>query len=88
MRRAAGKLPDNIMNVVIGRVVGVHILDDVLTEDGRIDVNSIRPRSGTCTAWSARPAASNRPAEPPPPLPPRRQPAKTLGSQKGAAWIR
>lgn len=38
-----GNSPDNIMNVVIGRVVGVHIRDDVLTEEGRIDVKAIRP---------------------------------------------
>jgi flavin reductase (DIM6/NTAB) family NADH-FMN oxidoreductase RutF len=40
-------LPGNsvrtIMNVVIGRVVGVHINDDALTADGRIDVAKIRP---------------------------------------------
>jgi flavin reductase (DIM6/NTAB) family NADH-FMN oxidoreductase RutF len=33
----------NIMTVVIGRVVGVHIRDDALTPDGRIDVRAIRP---------------------------------------------
>jgi flavin reductase (DIM6/NTAB) family NADH-FMN oxidoreductase RutF len=38
-----GNSPANIMNVVIGRVVGVHIRDDVLTPDGRIDVKAIRP---------------------------------------------
>ncbi|MBM3486263.1 MAG: flavin reductase family protein [Alphaproteobacteria bacterium] len=34
---------NNICNVVIGRVVGVHIRDDVLTADGRIDVLKVRP---------------------------------------------
>jgi flavin reductase (DIM6/NTAB) family NADH-FMN oxidoreductase RutF len=38
-----GNSPSNIMNVVIGRVVGVHIKDEVLTSDGRIDVKAIRP---------------------------------------------
>ena len=33
----------NIVHLVIGRVVGVHIRDDVLTEDGRIDVLKVRP---------------------------------------------
>ncbi len=33
----------NIMTVVIGKVVGVHINDDVLTDDGRIDVQKIQP---------------------------------------------
>jgi len=40
-------LPGNsiahIMSVVIGRVVGIHINDNVLTNDGRIDVKSIKP---------------------------------------------
>jgi flavin reductase (DIM6/NTAB) family NADH-FMN oxidoreductase RutF len=30
-------------HVVIGRVIGVHIRDDVLTADGRVDVLKIRP---------------------------------------------
>jgi flavin reductase (DIM6/NTAB) family NADH-FMN oxidoreductase RutF len=33
----------NIMTVVIGKVVGVHIADHVLTPDGRIDVMAIKP---------------------------------------------
>lgn len=41
------RLPGNgIMgsaNVVIGRVLGIHIRDDVLTEDGLIDITKIRP---------------------------------------------
>ena len=38
-----GNTPDNIVHLVIGRVVGVHIRDDALTADGRIDVALIRP---------------------------------------------
>jgi flavin reductase (DIM6/NTAB) family NADH-FMN oxidoreductase RutF len=38
-----GNSPAHIMNVVIGRVVGVHIRDDVLTADGRIDIKAIKP---------------------------------------------
>ena len=38
-----GNTVRNVMNVVIGRVVGVHIRDDALTDDGRIDVARIRP---------------------------------------------
>jgi flavin reductase (DIM6/NTAB) family NADH-FMN oxidoreductase RutF len=38
-----GNSPANIMNVVIGRVVGVHIKDEFLTDDGRIDVKAIKP---------------------------------------------
>ena len=33
----------NIMTVVIGKVVGIHIKDDVLTPEGRLDVRKIRP---------------------------------------------
>jgi flavin reductase (DIM6/NTAB) family NADH-FMN oxidoreductase RutF len=38
-----GRLPDNPNNLIIGRVVGVHIRDEVLTPDGRIDITRIRP---------------------------------------------
>jgi flavin reductase (DIM6/NTAB) family NADH-FMN oxidoreductase RutF len=38
-----GYSPDNIVHLVIGRVIGVHIRDDALTADGRIDVARIRP---------------------------------------------
>jgi flavin reductase (DIM6/NTAB) family NADH-FMN oxidoreductase RutF len=38
-----GRLPEHAQAVVIGRVVGVHIRDDALTPDGRIDVARIRP---------------------------------------------
>lgn len=34
---------DNVAHVVVGRVVGVHIRDDALTEDGKIDVARIKP---------------------------------------------
>ena len=34
---------DHTQAVVIGRVLGVHIRDDALTPDGRIDVGRIRP---------------------------------------------
>jgi hypothetical protein len=34
---------DGVHHVVIGRVVGVHIRDDALTPEGRIDVVKIRP---------------------------------------------
>lgn len=34
---------DQVHHVVIGRVIGVHIRDDVLTADGKIDVAKIRP---------------------------------------------
>jgi flavin reductase (DIM6/NTAB) family NADH-FMN oxidoreductase RutF len=40
-------LPDNVQGssnyVVIGRAVGIHISDDVITADGRVDLTSIRP---------------------------------------------
>ena len=38
-----GLTPRNVMTAVIGRVVGVHIRDDVLTPEGRIDVAAVRP---------------------------------------------
>ena len=38
-----GRLPDSAHNVIIGRVIGVHIRDDVLTPDGRIDIAKIHP---------------------------------------------
>ncbi|HZT50491.1 MAG TPA: flavin reductase family protein [Stellaceae bacterium] len=38
-----GRLKDNCHCVIIGRVVGVHISDDALTADGKIDVVRIRP---------------------------------------------
>ena len=30
-------------NVVIGRAVGIHIADEVITKEGRVDVARIRP---------------------------------------------
>jgi flavin reductase (DIM6/NTAB) family NADH-FMN oxidoreductase RutF len=38
-----GRLPDAAHNLIIGRVIGIHIRDEVLTEDGRIDIARIRP---------------------------------------------
>jgi len=41
------RLPGNSMistsDVVFGRVIGIHVSDDVITSDGRIDVLKIRP---------------------------------------------
>jgi flavin reductase (DIM6/NTAB) family NADH-FMN oxidoreductase RutF len=34
---------DQVHHVVIGRVIGVHIRDDALTPDGKLDVLKIRP---------------------------------------------
>lgn len=38
-----GNTVRNIMTVVIGKVVGVHIADDALTSKGRIDIEKIKP---------------------------------------------
>ena len=38
-----GNSPDQAAHVIVGRVVGVHIRDDVLTADGKIDILKIRP---------------------------------------------
>jgi flavin reductase (DIM6/NTAB) family NADH-FMN oxidoreductase RutF len=38
-----GRLPGAGGEVVIGRVVGVHIKDEFITEDGKIDIVKIRP---------------------------------------------
>jgi len=38
-----GNAHDQVHHVVIGRVVGVHIRDDVLTVEGKLDVVKIRP---------------------------------------------
>ena len=37
-----GRLEDHGHNLIIGRVVGIHIMDDVL-KDGRIDITRVRP---------------------------------------------
>ncbi len=37
------RVADSTQDVIIGRVVGVHIADDALTPDGRIDVVKLRP---------------------------------------------
>jgi flavin reductase (DIM6/NTAB) family NADH-FMN oxidoreductase RutF len=38
-----GNSLDQVAHVVIGRVVGVHIRDDVITPEGKLDVLRIRP---------------------------------------------
>jgi flavin reductase (DIM6/NTAB) family NADH-FMN oxidoreductase RutF len=38
-----GNASDQVHHLVIGRVVGIHIRDDVITPDGKIDVLKIRP---------------------------------------------
>lgn len=38
-----GRIPESQTTIVIGQVIAVHISDDVLTPDGRIDVVGIRP---------------------------------------------
>jgi flavin reductase (DIM6/NTAB) family NADH-FMN oxidoreductase RutF len=38
-----GRTPGALDTVVVGRVVGVHIHDDFITPDGRIDILKIRP---------------------------------------------
>jgi flavin reductase (DIM6/NTAB) family NADH-FMN oxidoreductase RutF len=38
-----GNAVDQVHHVVIGRVVGVHIRDDVITHDGKLDILKIRP---------------------------------------------
>ncbi len=41
--RLPGRSPMGTVDVVIGRVVGVHIADEVIGADGRVDVLKIRP---------------------------------------------
>jgi flavin reductase (DIM6/NTAB) family NADH-FMN oxidoreductase RutF len=38
-----GNSPDQVAHVVVGRVVGVHIQDEVITSEGKIDLLRIRP---------------------------------------------
>jgi flavin reductase (DIM6/NTAB) family NADH-FMN oxidoreductase RutF len=38
-----GSVFDRVHHVVIGRVVGVHIRDDIVTPEGKVDVIKIRP---------------------------------------------
>ena len=38
-----GRTPEQVHHVVMGRVVGIHIREDVLTMDGKLDVLKIRP---------------------------------------------
>ena len=42
-RGAAGVFIHEVAHIVIGRVVGVHIRDDVIAADGKLDVLKIRP---------------------------------------------
>ena len=41
------RLPGNgnmgSVNIVIGQVIGIHISDDSLTKDGRVDILKLRP---------------------------------------------
>jgi len=38
-----GNSPDQAAHIVIGRVVGIHISDEVITPDGKLDVLKMRP---------------------------------------------
>jgi flavin reductase (DIM6/NTAB) family NADH-FMN oxidoreductase RutF len=38
-----GRIPESETTIVIGEVVAVHIKDEVITEDGRVDVLAIKP---------------------------------------------
>jgi len=38
-----GRVPSSEHHLVIGRVLAVHIVDDALTDDGRVDVLKMRP---------------------------------------------
>ncbi|HUC24203.1 MAG TPA: flavin reductase family protein [Streptosporangiaceae bacterium] len=38
-----GNIPESMATIVIGQVIGIHIRDEVLTDDGRIDLLSIKP---------------------------------------------
>ena len=38
-----GNSVDNIVYLVVGEVLGVHINDDVITEEGKIDILKCRP---------------------------------------------
>ena len=38
-----GRLPGHLDTVIVGRVVGVHIKDEFITADGKIDIERIRP---------------------------------------------
>lgn len=41
--RLPGDGPMGTVDVIIGKVVGVHIKDDYITEDGKIDIEKIKP---------------------------------------------
>lgn len=38
-----GRIPESDATVVIGEAVGIHIRDDVITDDGRVDLLKIKP---------------------------------------------
>ena len=38
-----GNSPETLFHVVIGKVIAVHIKDEFLTKDGKVDVARIRP---------------------------------------------
>ena len=41
--RLPGHRPIGTVDIVIGQVIGIHIKDEVITEDGKLDVLKIRP---------------------------------------------
>ena len=43
VEQANGAVLDQVAHVVVGRVVGVHIRDDVITAEGKLDVLRMRP---------------------------------------------
>jgi hypothetical protein len=57
---------DSVHHVVIGRVIGVHIRDDALTAEGKLDVVKIRPlaRLGYHDYTSVESSFTMRPAGP------------------------
>ena len=38
-----GRLPGHMDTIIIGRVVGVHIADEFISAEGKIDIERIRP---------------------------------------------
>ena len=38
-----GRTAENTAYVVVGRVIGVHVADDALTADGKLDIARLRP---------------------------------------------
>jgi len=41
--RLPGNSPMSAVDIVIGKVIGIHIKDDFITSDGKIDILEIRP---------------------------------------------